>query len=73
MELIPLLFVLLHFDFLTILNWAGYARGIGDESVKLISVDAGFSKSIYELAKKRPEKYLHRNEVKTFSCCITVN
>ena len=54
-------------DFLTILNWTGYARGIGDKSVKMTNVDGGFSKSIYKLAKKRSKKYLNRNEVKPFS------
>tara|TARA_B110000483_G_C18151147_1_gene525484 strand:+ start:113 stop:1603 length:1491 start_codon:yes stop_codon:yes gene_type:complete len=44
-------------DILVIRNWIDYAKGIGDPSVNLLKQNKIFSKTIYNKAKKRFEKY----------------
>ena len=44
-------------DILVIRNWIDYAKGIGDPTVNLLKQNKIFSKTIYNKAKKRFEKY----------------
>jgi hypothetical protein len=45
-------------DFLTIKNWIGYARGIGDPSVTVLSFEQIGSDRLLEAAAKRKDKFL---------------
>ena len=44
-------------DILTIRNWIDYAKGIGDQSVKLLNQQMVSSQEIYSIAKKRLVTY----------------
>tara|TARA_B110000091_G_C13475999_1_gene334120 strand:+ start:113 stop:568 length:456 start_codon:yes stop_codon:yes gene_type:complete len=44
-------------DVLTIRNWIDYAKGIGDQSVKLLNQQMVSSQEIYSIAKKRLVTY----------------
>ena len=51
-------------DFLTIKNWIGYARGIGDPSVTVLSFEQIGSDRLLEAAAKRKDKFLSATEPK---------
>ena len=55
--IIPTLSGLNLHDILIIQNWIDYAKAIGDSSVNLLNQTKIFSLKIYNIAKKRTEKY----------------
>ena len=55
--IIPTLSGLNLHDILIIQNWIDYAKAIGDSSVNLLNQTKIFSTKIYQIAKKRTEKY----------------
>jgi tetratricopeptide (TPR) repeat protein len=44
-------------DFLIMRNWLGYAKGIGDQSLKLMGENIDFSLMFFDQAKARSERY----------------
>ena len=56
-KIIPSLSGINFLDILIIQNWIDYAKGIGDTSINSLGQTKVFSPNIFEIAKKRIEKY----------------